>query len=253
MKTSGGSQAAGIAKWAWDDPASRVRDAISQVRELARFAASQAELAEIQDTGQMLARLEDSLEPQDEGLISSQLGLAGETITGQILDLARTPAWVHEKRGPHGKWVGSGGLPYTGPMNRARAERIRQMQRQGQMRSPAAVASPAVTGTGNKAANVLARVQGSPEDSSVHEQIKAEILDKTKAHVSQVMQQHTENVEQGERQRALLKAATEGSIAIAGGIIAAIEAKLGVPDLVAIASATAPLLIQILIEWWKRL
>jgi hypothetical protein len=75
MKTTGGQQAERIAKWAWDDPAARVADAIARVNELARSSQDPAELTEIQDQGTYLSRLAGSLDVQLPGdsFISGQL------------------------------------------------------------------------------------------------------------------------------------------------------------------------------------
>jgi hypothetical protein len=61
VKTSGGLQAEQITRWAWDDPADRIVNAIDRVNALARFSESPGELREIQDQGAYLYRLADSM------------------------------------------------------------------------------------------------------------------------------------------------------------------------------------------------
>lgn len=171
MMTLAGGKAAGIAKWAWGDPASRVQTAIEQVRELAAQTADPDELAEIQDAGTMLSRLAGTLRPQT---ISAQLAVEG-TITAQFLELAKGggwhDSWRHERRGPHGEWIGTGGL--SAPGGRVKAERLRKLSQARQERlvkaevarqapppsAPASTAGGAMPGSGNKAADIAAQAR----------------------------------------------------------------------------------------------
>lgn len=318
MLTAAGGKAAGLARWAWQDPENRVQQAIAQVRELAQQATSADELAEIQDAGTMLSRLAGTLEPPAE-LISAQLSAAGDTILGQIL-LARGGGWstayLHEKRDAHGHWVKGAG----GPLNRLghessprmQSERARQLAAARQQRMIAAevkrqaaqpsakqamqASSGAPTG-GNMAAQIAAQAKAAaarydpqhgfnpsvptnaPPDFqpdldpaiwekqheaffqqrvAPHVQAKAdEVLKQAQIKAQAITADAQKLMDQAEESKskhdAMLKLATEGSVAIGGGILAYIEAKLGVPDLVAIASSVGPLLVQIIIEWYKRL
>jgi hypothetical protein len=64
---------------------------------------------------------------------------------------------------------------------------------------------------------------------------------------------HIEDVEKEEAKDARKKLAVEGSVALGGAVLAAIEAKMGVPDLVAIATALGPMAVQLLVEFKNRL
>jgi hypothetical protein len=94
MKTLTGSQADGIARWAWQDPAGRVQQAITQVEQLGQ-GADQDGLREIGDTLTMLTRLASSVSVQ----------LAGQP--GDVIELRFNPA---EKRDSHGRWTRFGGV-----------------------------------------------------------------------------------------------------------------------------------------------
>lgn len=138
--TLAGSKAAGIARWAWQDPQARAVQALSAVHELATQAASRDELAEIQDAGTMLSKLAGTLHPEPAltapaDLITYQLAapdlisvqMAGsEGIIGQVLDLAGWhDAWRTERRGSHGEWSGGG----VGGADRAVMARITRQNR----------------------------------------------------------------------------------------------------------------------------
>lgn len=198
--TPRGQQALSIAQWAWEDPAGRVQTAIQQVRGLASTATGD-ELTEIQDTGTMLHRLAGTLDTgpvNGEDTILQQL--AGDTLVSQLVELA-SDAWMHERRGPGGKWIG-GGSPgsragYRPPQepvtSRSRQARIKRMQ-EAQMRRiareeaqkaaqaeaakiPAAIAAkiPADIAPENKAAEVAFQVSGKVQptrrEQLIHEQL----------------------------------------------------------------------------------
>lgn len=201
--TPRGQQALSIAQWAWEDPAGRVQTAIQQVRGLASTATGD-ELAEIQDAGTMLHRLAGTLDTgpvNGEDTILQQL--AGDTIVSQLVELAHNAAWMHERRGPGGKWIG-GGSPgsqagYRPPQepvtSRSRQARIKRMQ-EAQMRRiareeaqkaaqaeaekiPAAIAAkiPADIAPENKAAEVAFQVSGKVQptrrEQLIHQQLIA--------------------------------------------------------------------------------
>ena len=311
MMTIEGGKAAGIAKWAWQDPAGRVEQAISEVRELANTVTDPAALAEIQDAGTMLSRLASSVRrqppPEPEPTIGDQLGLAAQvdSIFAQIL-LAHEPAWVHEKRGAHGEWARSG-LAGVGAraaqaqvQSRTKTERAAKMAEARQQRliqaevaRQVAAAKPSMTmqsralteideQTADKQLKAMPLLPGedikthmnplpgeSRRENLLHEQLlhqrvapyaetkAAQVLDAAKQHVAAKLAEakqvaaHEEDVKS--RHDALLKLATEGGVAIGGAVLAYIETRLGVPDLLALASSAGAMLVQILIEWRKRL
>lgn len=299
MMTLAGGKAAGIAKWAWSDPETRVQTAIEQVNELATQTTDPDELAEIGDTATMLSRLAGTLHPEPV-TISSQLAGGADLILDQIL-LGHSAAWMHERRGPHGEWIsgsGSARSPRTKSdrarhLARARQQRLVAAEVKRQMGSaPASRADAAPLGTGNKAATISDQIRAQmpkydpktgydptiptnappfipadrgPQWEKEHE---AFFQQRVAPHVAQQMQagvaKAQENTKkalnvlnaQGEakaKHDAALKLATEGGIAIAGGVLAYIESKLGVPDLVAIASSVGPVLLQVIIEFFKKL
>jgi hypothetical protein len=320
MMTLAGGKAAGIAKWAWSDPEARVHQAIEQVNELAAQTTDPAEQAEIGDTATMLSRLAGTLNRQP---VTIGAQLAGDgTIGAQLLDLARTPAWVHEKRGPHGEWERSG-LASVGSrvvQSRTRTDQVRKMadarqQRliaaevkrqmaQAQIAKPSSMTDGAAPSGGNMAAQIAAQARAavpeisqeevtrqlkampllpgedmkthlnplpgeSPRENLIHEQLlhqrviptleskAAQVMDQAKAHVATKLAEAKKLADEEEETKskhdALLKLATESGVAIGGGILAYIETRIGVPDLLAIASSAGAMLVQILIEWRKRL
>jgi hypothetical protein len=280
-----------LVRWAWDDPEGRVQAAISQVRELARTATGD-DLAELQDAGVMLSRLAGTLDTEPvEGQDTILQQLAGDTITSQLIELARD-AWLHERRGPHGEWMGSGA---PAGMSKTRADRIRRIQA-AQARRQAApagedkmrsmiqeeIAKQGVsTISEDEARKRLAAIPLLPGESMeqhmnplpgesarenlIHEQVMhsrvapyaeskaASVLDAAKAHVAKVNAEIAKAEDTEEGHKAMLKAATEGSIAIAGGILAYIGSRMGFPDLAVIASSVGPIILQVIVEFFKRL
>jgi hypothetical protein len=287
MKTIGGGKAAGIAKWAWEDPASRVGQAIAEVDDLAR-AASGPELAEIQDTGTMLSRLAGTLTTDPE----PAMAMAG--IASQFLDLAGwKDAYKHEARGRHGEWIGTGDA--TGDALARRAvknqrmanERRQALDEQKTARQLSDQAAQANISTQNKAASVAAVAKSltsipllpgetqsmhmnplpseTPDVNLLHEQIihqhlapimeakGAEVLKSAQAEIARAEARIRTAADTQDAHKAVLKAANEGGIAIAGAIITFATAGAGLPILLAIAAGTGPILIQIIIEFFKRL
>lgn len=316
MMTLAGGKAAGIARWAWSDPAARVQKAIEQVNELATQTTDPDELAEIGDTATMLSRLAGTLHPPEPETIGAQLAVEG-TMYAQLIELGRSPAWMHERRGPHGEWErGAGGSPGAPRAPRMQSERARKLASARQQRliaaevkrqaarPPATMSSLAPASGGNKAAGVAAAARSSlgdispeeaarqlkaipllpgedpathmnplpgesPRENLLHEQLfhqrvaplteakAAETLDAAKQHVAQKLVEAKAIADSEEdaksKHDALLKAATESGIAVGGAILAYVETRLGVPDLLAIASSAGAILVQIIIEWYKRL
>lgn len=117
----------------------------------------------------------------------------------------------------------------------------------------------------SEAAHLKPEPGESPRENLLHEQLLHEhitpimearaeaVFEKAKAEVRAAEQRITAAGEGEEAHKAKLKAATEGAIAVAGGLLAYIGTRLGVPDLAAIAASVGPILIQVLIEFWKKL
>lgn len=72
--TPAGREAERIARWAWDDPAGRVQEALRRVGEMARNTADAQELREIGDATSMLSRLAGTIVHD------------GPSILGQLLE-----------------------------------------------------------------------------------------------------------------------------------------------------------------------
>lgn len=271
--TPAGQQAMTIARWAWDDPAGRVQTAIEQVRGMASTADGQ-ELREIQDAGTMLHRLAGTLNEADTEPVAGEdtilQQLAGDTITSQLVDLANE-AWRTEKRGRGGKWTSgpAGAIERTAKG----AERIKRIQaRQQRDTASASAAKPGA----NKAEAVLHEVKGqSPETRQLLADLKP-LIDQEVAKAlaaNTVVPQHVMSAAEKavdiklaeartleakheathEARKAKLKLATEASLAVTGGLLAYLAAKMGAPDIAAIAATVGPFLIQTIIEFFKRL
>ena len=168
-----------------------------------------------------------------------------------VIELGHSEAWRREMRGPHGEWVHGGSVQV---MNRTQANRSRQIARARQERLVKAEVSRQLSGTPGAV----------PHEQFFEEQVKPHVEAKAQEAIDQATkaaQEHTQKAieaisaagEQQEKHKAAMKAATEASVLVAGGILAAIEAKLGVPTLYAIASAAGPTLLQIIIEFFKKL
>ena len=109
----------------------------------------------------------------------------------------------------------------------------------------------------------------SPRENLLHEQLlhqrmvpfaeakAAEVLDKAKKHVASSLAEAkavaAREEDEKSKKDALMKLATEGGVAIGGAILAYLETRWGVPDILAIASSAGAMLVQIIIEWRKRL
>lgn len=230
--TPGGQIALDIAEWAWEDPAGRVSEAISRVHQMAALAEGQ-ELNEIQDAGTMLHRLAGTLDQADTGPVIGEdtilQQLSGDTITSQLVELAND-AWRTERRGRGGQWVGPGGEIKKTAQN---AARLRRMQAAQARHSSSGQAVPAI-GSPNRAIAVAAR-----------------------AHAEQVVQaklaEARKQADDEAGKKAKLKLATEAGLAVTGGMLAYIANKMGAPDVAAIAATVGPFLIQVIIEFFKRI
>jgi hypothetical protein len=291
MMTMTGGKAAGIARWAWGDPAGRVQQAIAEVRELANAETDPAALSEIQDAGTMLSRLAGTLEP---------VTLAAQSIAAQVLDFGRSTAYLHEKRGAHGEWEKGSGSSIArqarsgmSPARQARLSRIQQAQVRriaheeaekvaAAEKAPAPpVAAPKMMMGGmrppagpNKAAGIAAQIREDiktqpPDWQHVHQEflqqkvqplvetkaaeVLAEATQKAQALTAQATAELVKDEEEHEKHRAVLKMATEVAIALGGAILAYVEARLGAPELAAILSSAGPFILQAIVEGWKKL
>lgn len=213
-----GRQAYGVLTWVYEDPEARAAEGRARVAELARSAAGAA-LAEIQDVGAMLSRL------------SGGVRLSG--IAGQALDLAFHP---DQKRDAHGHWVKGGGSISAQVRDRPHPEAPQiTTAMDNVMKAHAAAAAAQVAGQLRK------------EHADVVHRLIAQVEDVNK----KLATQKTE-VEDERKHAARIRLAVEGGVALAGAVLAAALSMIGVVPLAAIAAALAPIAVQLLIEFKKK-
>lgn len=170
-----------------------------------------------------------------EGLISGQLELAmagdGEGILGQLVELAGSEAWRHERRGAHGQWTGGGGMSARSnpAMSVGHARRVQQQARANRESAQTAVASRLAEEHARKA------------------------LEDAKAEVERVTQQLKDEAKTEENARHRTKLAVHAVLIIAGAVIAAILAHFDVSPVVAAFAGAMPLLGTELTDWKKKL
>lgn len=148
-------------------------------------------------------------------------------------------AWQHETRGYHGRFAGGGRGP-VGSAGMAYAARQQSMLQDQAHRAAAASA---------------ARAQEGFRATARQEVVKAQPLHVTQiiGQVKEMNEQAAKVVDYQEGQRRARVLAIHTGLIVAGGVIAAVEYKLGVPAIWSIVSAVAPQVIQELIDWWKQL
>ncbi len=235
-----GRQAYGVLTWVYEDPETRAAEGQARVAQLA-WQATGAALREIQDVGTMLARLAGSVQ------------FAG--IADQVLDLARTPAWVNEQRNVRGEWSRGGGT-ISGQVNVGARHRAAQ-QRVSASRAQARIA--AVMPPGPLDIERIAEQRAHQVVAETTTELKAEqkqVVDEMVARVQAVndkLEAAKELAESDAKHKHRLKLAVEGVLAIGSGIAALIAAKMGAPEIVAVMAPVVPLVIQSFIEFLKRL
>lgn len=265
--TSGGDEAARIRRWAWGDPAGRVAEAIRRVDGLAEHAGGQ-ELREIQDSATMLSRLAGTLDTGPVIGTDTLLGqLANDTITSQLIDLAHEPGWMHERRGPDGKWISGGGAAKSVARSAKGDARLRRIQA-AQARHRTMQES-----SGNKAADVVKAVGGTPSSSphSMQEAdamfertgqliqtprekaLHAQIMNRAQAVAASAVTEVKKQEDTHAARKAKLKIATEAGLAITGGALTYLAVKSGAPEIFPIIGSVGPFLIQTIIEFFKKL
>jgi hypothetical protein len=184
------------------------------------------------------------------------LALAGQL---DAIELSARTAYKTELRGKGGRWT-RGGAP---SMPAATAKLTRRKQQAGAravtVPAKAAAIDPAIEQRlAQHKADVLAKAAEMDKSlvstHAVKERATAhgEVTDM----MSKVRQANADleaAAKKAEHKKALQKAAVEGGALVAGGLIAAIEQKLGLPDLVLLASGMGPTMVQIITEWAKKL
>jgi adenine-specific DNA methylase len=210
-----GRQAYGVLTWVYEDPQARSAEGRTRVAELARQATGAA-LTEIQDVATMLARLAGTFQ------------LSG--IAGQVLDMAFHP---EQRRGPDGRWIkgGGSGLITT------------------QMKSSSGQ-SEADLITAEHARQIVA--EATREMKAEQQQVVGEMVAKVQA-VNAKLEAARELAETEDRRKHKAKLAVEGLLAIGSGIVAMVAVRLGLDEMLAVSIPVVPLIIQAVIEFFKRL
>jgi hypothetical protein len=242
-----GRQAYGVLTWVYEDPATRAAEGQARVRELASSATGDA-LREIQDVGTMLARL-------------VPVQLTG--IADQVLDLARTPAWVREQRNAHGEWTrGSGGTISSqigvGVRHRAAQQRVAISKAQARV---AAAMPPGPLDiervAEDRARAVVAETTAELKAEQAH--VVGEMLAKVREVDDGIRAAHAKidtaknEAEAEAHHKHLVKLAVDGLMAVATGLIAMISVKMGAPESLAVTLPVVPLIMQTIIEFLKKL
>ena len=186
--------------------------------------------------------------------ITDQIMMDG-TITVQLIELAGSEAWRHEKRGPHGEWVsGSGGsTPRTPTAFRSRTH------------SPSP--SPRRTPTGPRLHSTPAGMarplqQAAAQNrAAAHEAVAARIseekarqaLDEAKAEVEKVTAQLKTEAKSEETAKHRVKLALHALLIMAAAALTALMAHFGMNEIAAAFAGATPYLAIELTDWKKKL
>jgi len=176
----------------------------------------------------------DFVTGSEEGGIAVQMGLAdAEGITGQLIDLSRTPAWVNEKRAADGQWTRGG----TSPARRAMVGGASHSTSSVAIRQAQANRQAATTAVAERVAEVQAR----------------KALEDAKAEVEKVAEQLKQEAKDAEDRKHRVKLAVHALLVVGGAILAAILAHYDVSPAIAALSGAFPLLAIELTDWRKKL
>lgn len=176
---------------------------------------------------------------EDMDTILDQMGLSeAEGVVGQLIELARTPAWVNEKRDAHGQWTRGGGG--TGP---------------GRPRMAVAAGSVGVAQRRMLQQRVVQ--QRHEATAAVAERISQEhaqrALDEARAEVERVANQLKDEQRTAENAKHRAKLALHAVLILGGGILAAVLAHFDISPVLAGMASTLPLLATELTDWRKKL
>jgi hypothetical protein len=169
--------------------------------------------------------------------------LTADSVVEQVIELV-SQAWKTERRGYHGEWVSSGGV------GAAEARRMRMAAARNRQAAVTAQRATAMRDSGeqpsslNKAQAVAfqAKMQADLENKAA--QIKTDAI----AEVSKLKA----DFEHEEHERRKRKILIEIGVTILGFIAAMIGVRYGVGEPQAIGIATAPFLVQPIIEFFKK-
>lgn len=169
--------------------------------------------------------------------------------SSQAIELAGVTyaaSWRHELRGPHGEWISSGGTLKASVQDigalRSQAEQEDQVRR---IAREEAVRAATI-------AQAQYRQVHEPEEAK-HEREMAAQIRQLQKQVRTANQRIAAQGEQIEGKKAKTKFWAVLSSLVGGAILGGVEAKLGTPNMAAIASSIAPAAIETLFERRKRL
>jgi hypothetical protein len=180
------------------------------------------------------------------------------------IELARTPAWVHEKRGPDGLWIGSGGgssaiMQRAARNPNANSTSAALVQRKHaaairQQRADVATVAQAITGSGPHPASPAAIAHENVAVSEMAARNHAQnVLAQAQTQIAHISDQLVASRHQEEAQKHRVKLALHAVVIAAGAALAMVLAKMDVSPAIEAIGAAAPLIVQELIDWKKRL
>jgi hypothetical protein len=162
--------------------------------------------------------------------ITDQLDLASAdpaNILGQVLELAASGAWQHERRGPDGKWIGSAQRnPNTSVMQSRALHR-------------------AVTANRMSAQQQVA--------AKVAEDKAHQALEEARAEVERVAAELKQEEQNEENRKHRIKLAVHAALILGGAILAALMAHFDVSPVLASFAGAMPILTMELADWKKKL
>lgn len=161
--------------------------------------------------------------------------LAAVADVDRIIELAYNP---HQLRGPDGRWI-KGVADGVIPSAAAYKPRVIDVHEQ-------------IHHTAVAEATARARLAVQGDLKAIQAQHKKDIAVLTRQ-VRSANQAMNERAELHEKSRARQKLAVHVGALTAGAVLAAVEAKSGVPDIIAVFTAIGPAVIQELIDWVRRL
>lgn len=196
-----------------------------------------------------------------EGASAAEAAIVLSIVRGfDAIELARTPSWVNEKRGPDGRWTRSGGgsspimqasarqmgSNTTSASILARQQAARQREQAAKIDRAARAADSLVTPASIRHENVAV----SEAAARNHAQ---NVLAQAQTQISHIGEQLQAAKAAEEDQKHRVKLALHALVIAAGAALAMVLAKMDLSPAIDALGAAAPLLIQELIDWKKKL
>jgi hypothetical protein len=199
-----------------------------------------------------------------------------------VIELSAKTAYLHEPRGKGGEWIGTpgAGLDRAASGKVARRAQARMAKKRAiaarhpvmpMIGAPATAPVPPPDNTAHSRA-FISHVKTSEQE---HEQFRQNLEAKSQAILAETAKkldaQHQEHVkllmntvkennaklakeaDTESKHAARQKAAVEGSVAVGSLVAGLVEAKLGAPGIMALATTAVGPAVQVLVEWKKRL